>query len=135
MIETSALVDSNVIIDIIGMDTTWMPWSIEALNSCESPWINPLVFAELCYVKNSTSEVEDLLVRLALGYLEIPKDALFLAAQAYKIYSKHTLKSYADAVKQLRTFKAVLPISTRSSESSAPTQMSTAYSSRPRRTN
>lgn len=86
MTEASALVDSNVIIDIIGEDPTWMPWSVDALNSCESPRINPLVFAELCYVKNSPEGVEDLLVRLALGYLELPKEALFLAAQAYKIY-------------------------------------------------
>jgi predicted nucleic acid-binding protein len=86
MTEPSALVDSNVIIDIIGQDPKWMPWSIEALNSCESPCINPLVFAELCYLKSSPEEVEDLLTRLALGYLELPKDALFLAAQAYRIY-------------------------------------------------
>ena len=86
MTDTSALVDSNVIIDIIGQDPTWMPWSVEALNSCESAWINPIVFAELCYFKNSPGEVEDLLSRLDLGYLELPKDALFLAAQAYKIY-------------------------------------------------
>ncbi len=86
MTEASTLVDSNVIIDIIGQDPIWMPWSVEALNSCESPWINPLVFAELCYVKNSPDEVDDLLARLAMGYREIPKDALFLAAQAYRIY-------------------------------------------------
>jgi hypothetical protein len=36
--------------------------------------------------------------------------------------SRHTLKSYDAAVKQLRAFKAVLPITSRNSESSAPTQ-------------
>jgi predicted nucleic acid-binding protein len=86
MTEASALVDSNVIIDIIGEDPTWMHWSVEALNSCESAWINPLVFAELCYLKNSPDEVEELLNHLDLRYLELSKDALFLAAQAYKIY-------------------------------------------------
>ena len=49
--------------------------------------------------------------------------------------SKHTLKTYADAVKQLLAFKAVLPITTRNSESSAPTQRSTDDSSKPRRSN
>lgn len=86
MNEASALVDSNVIIDIIGQDPTWMHWSIEALNSCESAWINPMVFAELCYLETSPGEVEGLLIRLDLGYQELSKDALFLAAQAYKIY-------------------------------------------------
>ena len=33
--------------------------------------------------------------------------------------SRHTLKSYDAAVKQLRAFKAVLPITTRNSEFSA----------------
>lgn len=42
---------------------------------------------------------------------------------------KHTLKSYAAAVKQLQEFKAVLPISTRNSESSAVTPKNVAYSS------
>lgn len=86
MNEASALVDSNVIIDIIGQDPTWMHWSIEALNSCESAWINPMVFAELCYLETFPGEVEGLLIRLDLGYQELSKDALFLAAQAYKIY-------------------------------------------------
>lgn len=86
MTEASALVDSNVIIDIIGKDPKWMRWSVEALNSCESAWINPLIFGELCYLETSPEKVEDLLIRLDLGYLELPKDALFLAAQAYRIY-------------------------------------------------
>ena len=37
--------------------------------------------------------------------------------------SKHTLKSYAAAVKQLRVFKAVLPITSKKSESSAPMRL------------
>lgn len=86
MTEATALVDSNIIIDIIGKDPTWMPWSVEALNACESACINPMVYAELCYFKTSPGEVEDILSRLALGYLEFSKDALFLAAQAYRIY-------------------------------------------------
>ena len=44
-----------------------------------------------------------------------------LTAQLRESRSKHTLKSYADAVKQLHVFREVLPITTRNSESSAPT--------------
>jgi hypothetical protein len=36
--------------------------------------------------------------------------------------SKHTLKSSAAAVQQLRVFKAVLPITSKKSPSSAPTR-------------
>lgn len=46
--------------------------------------------------------------------------------------SKHTLKSYDAAVKQLRAFKAVLPITTRNSEYSAPT-LKTPASTLPKR--
>ena len=37
--------------------------------------------------------------------------------------SKHTLKNYDDAVKQLRVFKAALPITSKKSASSAPTRL------------
>ena len=55
-----------------------------------------------------------------------------LAAQLRESRSKHTLKSYADAVKQFRAFREVLPITTRNSESSAPTPKKQVSSSRPR---
>jgi len=82
-----ALVDSNVVIDIIGEDTHWQSWSVDALESCETTFVNPLIFAELCYLKPSPTRVEKLLEGLEISYLEVlPKEALFLAAQAYKVY-------------------------------------------------
>ena len=87
MIDASiSLVDSNVILDIIGEDPIWRPWSVEALSGCAAPLVNPLIFAELCYLKPTPEEVERLLVELDLEYQELPKGALFLAAQAYKRY-------------------------------------------------
>jgi len=87
MIEPSmALIDSNMIIDIIGDDQTWRDWSIEVLAACKTPFANPIVFAELCYLRPSPSEVEKLLACLEIGYQELPKDALFMAAQAFKLY-------------------------------------------------
>lgn len=49
--------------------------------------------------------------------------------------SKHLLQSYEAAVKQFRAFKAVLPISTRNSESSTKSPTSKGSSSKPPRTN
>lgn len=86
MTEVSALVDSNIIIDIIGKDPTWVHWSARALDSCKNAFINPIVYAELCYFKSNSSQVEDLITRLDLGYLELPKESLFLAAQAFRLY-------------------------------------------------
>ncbi len=48
---------------------------------------------------------------------------------------RHTLKSYEAAVKQFLAFKAVLPISTRKSESSSITSVKAASSSKPHRRN
>lgn len=87
MIESArALIDSNVIIDIIGEDETWRAWSISVLEACESAFVNLMVFTELCYLKPSPVEVEKLLADLEIGYQEITKDALFVAAQAFKVY-------------------------------------------------
>ena len=42
-----------------------------------------------------------------------------LSRQLRESRLKHTLKNYDDAVKQLRVFKAVLPITSKKSDSSA----------------
>ena len=47
-----------------------------------------------------------------------------MAEQLRASRSKHTLKSYDDAVRQLRVFRAVTPITWRKSESSANTPKS-----------
>jgi hypothetical protein len=49
--------------------------------------------------------------------------------------SKHLLKSYADAVKQFRAFREVLPITTKNSEFSETTQPKRVYSSQSRQPN
>lgn len=46
-----------------------------------------------------------------------------LTDQLRESRSKHTLKNYADAVRQLRAFKAVQPITSKSSASSESTQV------------
>ena len=45
-----------------------------------------------------------------------------LATQLRESRSKHALKNYDDAVKQLRVFREVLPITTKNSKFSEPTQ-------------
>lgn len=82
----SVLVDSNVIIDIISDDALWAEWSLGALGDSANPIVNPIVFAELCYQRASSDEVESLLLSLDLQYEELPKEALFLASQAYRAY-------------------------------------------------
>jgi predicted nucleic acid-binding protein len=83
---TGTLVDSNVIIDVIRDDPQWAAWSMDAIVAADNPLINPMIFAELCYQQTSAAEVEQLMAVIGLGYAEIPREALFLASQAYRSY-------------------------------------------------
>ena len=83
-----ALVDSNIIIDIIQRDPTWLEWSIEALAQAEASRVNPIIYSELCYQKTSAEEVDHILEVLGVDYEELPRSALYLASQAYRQYRK-----------------------------------------------
>ncbi len=83
----NVLADSNVIIDIMAGDPEWSLWSanqFERLTGCLI--INPIIYAELCYQKTSCEEVDQLMLFLGLGFQELPRTALFLASQAFRVY-------------------------------------------------
>ena len=81
------LIDSNIVIDIAGTEGEWTRWSIEQASFFVGGLlINPVIYSELCSPLESFAEVENLIAYLGLGYREMPKDALFLAAQVYKLY-------------------------------------------------
>jgi predicted nucleic acid-binding protein len=82
------LVDSNVIIDIIQSDPDWLAWSVANLASHEHTMINPIIYSELCYQKTSVQELDQLMETLDLEFEELPREALFLAAQAFRSYRK-----------------------------------------------
>lgn len=81
------LVDTNVILDVADADARWMEWSKREMNRFpDGLAINPLVYSELCYHAADRDGVEAMLATLGLQYLELPRDALFLAAQAFRAY-------------------------------------------------
>jgi predicted nucleic acid-binding protein len=82
------LVDSNVIIDIVQQDERWVAWSMEALSEYDAAFVNPIIFAELCYQYTTPDEVDDVLKSLSLLYQELPREALYLASQAFRLYRK-----------------------------------------------
>jgi hypothetical protein len=49
---------------------------------------DPIIYAELCGTANSVQDLDAVLNALNLGYREIPRDALFLAAQAHLAYRR-----------------------------------------------
>ncbi|RDD82667.1 type II toxin-antitoxin system VapC family toxin [Dyella tabacisoli] len=83
------LVDSNVLIDVLGDDPRWADWSLDQLDRLgqQAPLvINPLILAELSPRYERASELEDALSGLPLKREALPWDAAFLAGQAFKLY-------------------------------------------------
>lgn len=86
---SGTLVDTNVLLDVVTEDQTWLSWSIDALaEAAESGplWINPIIFAE---VSVRFSRIEDLQVALPPDEYRraaLPWEAAFLAGKAFLAY-------------------------------------------------
>ena len=87
----SALVDSNVILDIFTRDREWFAWSASTLASAASQSgliINPVIYAE---VSVRFSRIEDLDAALPLDRFArepIPYPAAFLVGKAFVLYRR-----------------------------------------------
>ena len=85
----SVLVDTNVISDVLHADSHWEAWAVNQLSEHFGGLIiNPVIYAELSCRAVSAQELENTLEPFGLHFLEIPKAALFLAAQAFLVYRK-----------------------------------------------
>ena len=83
----AVLVDTNVTADVIHDDPVWRPWAGAQLAAHRGDLIiNPFIYAELCCRAMNTAELDLTLAMLGIGYEEIPREALFLAAQAFLVY-------------------------------------------------
>lgn len=82
-------VDTNVILDVATFDPNWAIWSLDQLElaSASGPLlINEIVYAELSVGYTLIEELDDLVEKLELEMLQIPRSALFLAGKAYQRY-------------------------------------------------
>jgi predicted nucleic acid-binding protein len=85
------LVDSNVLVDVISKDQTWLAWSMEQLTRCSKNgplYANSIVYAELAVKMDSEDDLEDALHIIGAEFLPIPKPALYLAAKVFGRYRK-----------------------------------------------
>lgn len=81
------LVDTNILIDISEGIGAWAAWSRQRMADFKGNLIiNPVIYAELCVPLASLEEAEEFIRALQLVYLELPREALFLAAHAFKRY-------------------------------------------------
>jgi predicted nucleic acid-binding protein len=85
------LVDTNVILDVVQDDPVWAEWSQGQLDVWavrEELGINAVIYAELSIAYARIEELEDTVHTAGLRFLEIPREALFLAGKAFLAYRK-----------------------------------------------
>lgn len=85
----ATLVDTNVLIDVATRDTTWLSWSRKWLarrKDEDGLAINQIVYAEFAYRYDSPREVEELLPADEFRRADLPWQAAFAAARAFRRY-------------------------------------------------
>lgn len=86
---TPILVDSNVLLDVLGGDVRWAPWSSTALASLASDSvlvINPLIYAEVSIRFESIESLDKVMPTTLYRREDIPYAAAYLAGKAYVRY-------------------------------------------------
>ena len=83
------LVDTNVLVDVLQRDLVWFEWSVDQLSVCSATdelCINPIIYAELAQRYESRLKLDRVLAKLKLGWVELDRDTLYLASQAFALY-------------------------------------------------
>ena len=86
---TGVLVDSNVLIDVLGQDPIWERWSANALRHASdgAPLvINPIVYGEISLGYDTIEALNAALDVHQMRREPIPWAAAFLAGRAYRAY-------------------------------------------------
>ncbi len=86
------LVDTNVLVDVLGNDPEWADWSVaqlQAQSQVHRLSINPIIYSELSITFSKVEDLDAAIEGMALAVLEIPKPALFLAAKAFVQYRRN----------------------------------------------
>ncbi|HEX9682280.1 MAG TPA: type II toxin-antitoxin system VapC family toxin [Acidimicrobiales bacterium] len=86
------LVDSNVLLDILTEDPSWMDWSIEALADAAEAgplYINPIIYSEVSIRFTTVEALEDALPSQDYRREAIPWAAAFLAGKVFLDYRRN----------------------------------------------
>jgi predicted nucleic acid-binding protein len=87
----SVLVDSNVLLDILQEDPSWVDWSsatLEHLAGQSVLVINPIVYAEISVAFDSIEELDDALPPSLVEREPLPYPAGFLAGKVFLDYRR-----------------------------------------------
>ena len=83
------LVDTNVLLDVLSDDPRWSGWSAHQLDAAALQGrliINDVVYAELSVGFSDIGLLDDALLQMGIEIEPIPRAALFLAGQVFKLY-------------------------------------------------
>jgi predicted nucleic acid-binding protein len=86
-----ALIDSNVLLDLLTENSVWQDWSAQALAYEEAQdvlIINDIVYAELAARFASVEALDDFVATARLSMQPIPRAALFMASKIHVDYRR-----------------------------------------------
>ncbi len=86
------LVDSNVLLDVITEDESWLEWSSSALARAADEgalFINPIIYGEVSVRFSRIEDVEEALPPSDYGRLAVPWESAFLAGKAFLDYRRN----------------------------------------------
>ncbi len=84
-----ALVDSNVILDILTKDRRWAPWSTRAIESWKGILvIDPIIYAEVSIGFEKIEDMDKAVSRELFRRDPLPWEAAFLAGKCFLKYRK-----------------------------------------------
>jgi predicted nucleic acid-binding protein len=88
---TAVLVDSNVLLDVMTEDASWLSWSVSAIERAADTSrlvINPVIYAEASVRFTKIEELDAALPSDLFEREPIPYEAAFLAGKAYLAYRR-----------------------------------------------
>ena len=88
---TAVLVDSNVLLDVMTEDASWLLWSVSSIQRAADNFrlvINPVIYAETSVRFTSIEELDAALPTNMFEREPIPYEAAFLAGKAYLAYRR-----------------------------------------------
>ncbi len=86
------LVDSNVLLDVMTEDATWLTWSANALAAAaeDGPlFINPVIYGEVSARFSQIEALDDALPVADYRRLDLPWAAAFLAGKVFLSYRRN----------------------------------------------
>jgi len=88
---SAALVDANVLLDVMTEDTHWFAWSAQALERAADRYrlvINPIIYAEVSVRYSRIEDLDAALPKAMFDREAIPYEAAFLAGKSFLSYRR-----------------------------------------------